>query len=84
MKGVSENIMFGQRCPIGTGCFDLLVDKNQISNFKYKPGLIADDVDPEAMNDELDDSNGMSHTPVLINTPNPMHGGMTPGMSPGP
>lgn len=36
------------------------------------------------MNDEFDESNGMSHTPVLINTPNPMHGGMTPGMSPGP
>lgn len=36
------------------------------------------------MNDEFDETNGISHTPILTNTPNPIHGGMTPGMSPGP
>lgn len=24
--GISENIMLGQMCPVGTGCFDLLLN----------------------------------------------------------
>ena len=27
MKGVSENIMLGQLCPLGTGCFDLMLNE---------------------------------------------------------
>jgi hypothetical protein len=26
-EGVSENIMLGQICPLGTGCFDLLLNE---------------------------------------------------------
>ncbi|GBF99636.1 DNA-directed RNA polymerase II subunit 1-like, partial [Raphidocelis subcapitata] len=30
MEGVSENIMFGQLCPLGTGAFDLLLNEDEL------------------------------------------------------
>ncbi len=30
--GVSENIMLGQMCPLGTGCFDLLLDEKALED----------------------------------------------------
>jgi len=30
LGGVSENIMLGQMCPVGTGCFDLLLDDEAV------------------------------------------------------
>jgi hypothetical protein len=30
MSGVSENIMMGQLCPVGTGAFDLLMDEKKL------------------------------------------------------
>ncbi len=95
MKGVSENIMFGQRCPIGTGCFDLLVDKKSVSSFKHYPGQIAENIDSNLFflikktagaffEDDVHIGQGIQ-TPVMINTPAHMtQGRMTPGMSPGP
>lgn len=32
MKGVSENIMLGQMCPLGTGSFDLLLDATMLED----------------------------------------------------
>ncbi len=32
MHGVSANIMMGQLCPLGTGCFDLLLDESQLGD----------------------------------------------------
>jgi len=31
LSGITENIMFGQLAPTGTGCFDLAVDREMIS-----------------------------------------------------
>lgn len=30
--GVSENIMLGQMCPLGTGCFDLLLNETALQD----------------------------------------------------
>jgi len=35
--GISENLMFGQLCPIGTGSFDLILNKKVLSDAKYIP-----------------------------------------------
>lgn len=32
MTGVSENIILGQLCPLGTGCFDLLLNEDQLQS----------------------------------------------------
>ena len=32
MSGVSENIMLGQLCPLGTGCFDLLLNEEALAD----------------------------------------------------
>ena len=32
MTGVSENIMLGQLCPLGTGCFDLLLNEEALQD----------------------------------------------------
>lgn len=31
MQGVSENIMLGQLCPLGTGAFDLLLNEEELA-----------------------------------------------------
>lgn len=31
-NGVSENIMLGQLCPVGTGCFDLILNENALQD----------------------------------------------------
>lgn len=36
LRGITENILFGQNCSIGTGTFDILVDKRKVDQFKYK------------------------------------------------
>jgi hypothetical protein len=36
MRGVSENIIFGQTCKIGTGVFDVVVDTSCVHDFKGK------------------------------------------------
>lgn len=32
MAGVSENILLGQLCPLGTGCFDLMLDDEKLKD----------------------------------------------------
>lgn len=36
MRGLSENIIFGQLCPHGTGSFELMVDVKRVKEFKLK------------------------------------------------
>jgi DNA-directed RNA polymerase II subunit RPB1 len=31
MAGVSENILMGQLCPVGTGAFSLLIDEEKLA-----------------------------------------------------
>lgn len=44
MTGVSENIMLGQLCPLGTGAFDLLLNEEELAS---AVDLLADDDDYE-------------------------------------
>jgi hypothetical protein len=39
MYGITENIMFGQLAPLGTGCFKLLLNREEVKNAKYVPDL---------------------------------------------
>jgi DNA-directed RNA polymerase II subunit RPB1 len=43
MTGVSENIMLGQLCPLGTGSFDLLLDEEALADaFEVQLGTAFD------------------------------------------
>lgn len=37
LKGISENIMFGNQCKVGTGIFDLVIDIKAAKEAKYVP-----------------------------------------------
>lgn len=82
IRGVTENIIVGQLCPIGTGYFDVLIDKDSLSQAKHISGM-------EQLHEaEAEDtfmtplSNSPSaHTPYLTT---PVAGtGNTPGATPG-
>lgn len=53
MQSVSDNIMLGQLCPLGTGSFSLLLDEQRL----------ADAVDVAAGYDGLDADRGSGQTP---------------------
>jgi DNA-directed RNA polymerase II subunit RPB1 len=82
IRGVTENIMIGQLCPIGTGCFDVLIDKDVLIQAKYISSI------EQTREAEPEDyfSTPMSNSPTG-NTPfysTPAGGsGMTPGATPG-
>lgn len=41
LSGITENIIFGQLCPYGTGSFDLVIDRNALVNcIQEKDGYI--------------------------------------------
>ena len=45
MTGVSENIMLGQLCPLGTGSFDLMLDEEMLTDaFDMQLGTAFDQV----------------------------------------
>lgn len=45
MTGVSENIMLGQLCPLGTGSFDLLLNEDALADaFEVQLGTAFDQV----------------------------------------
>ena len=44
MQGVSENIMLGQLCPVGTGAFSLLLDEKKLAD-AHDLDLTAYDLD---------------------------------------
>lgn len=80
LKGVSENVMLGQLCKFGTGCFDVIMDpyyffpeteeeKEKVSNtWKYFP-----DLNPILeMDGGMDDGEGtVPQTPFAPHTPAP-------------
>jgi hypothetical protein len=37
MLGITENVMFGQLCPLGTGSFKILLDRESVKQAKYVP-----------------------------------------------
>ncbi len=37
MLGITENIMFGQLGPLGTGSFKILLDREEVKLAKYVP-----------------------------------------------
>lgn len=41
MAGVSENILMGQLCPVGTGAFSLLIDEDKLQGGKGGPRVWA-------------------------------------------
>eukprot|EP00877_Chromochloris_zofingiensis_P013598 jgi/Chrzof1/8492/Cz03g13040.t1 len=67
MKGVSENIILGQLCPLGTGAFDLLLNEDQLEQA----------IDQYDMENQALSSINAPYTPGYM-TP----GRMTPGRTP--
>ncbi|PFH35234.1 DNA-directed RNA polymerase II RPB1 [Besnoitia besnoiti] len=48
LKGVTENIMVGQLCPLGTGYFDVLIDEEKLKDASHNldgVGLVGGDLD---------------------------------------
>lgn len=85
LSGISENIIFGQLAPYGTGCFDLVVDNEKLANCiednqlgRFDPYYQASSdytpIDLGYENDHLDNL-----TPQPMNTPAPINieGGTT-------
>eukprot|EP01087_Luapelamoeba_hula_P008948 TRINITY_DN2277_c0_g1_i2.p1 TRINITY_DN2277_c0_g1~~TRINITY_DN2277_c0_g1_i2.p1 ORF type:complete len:1803 (+),score=263.71 TRINITY_DN2277_c0_g1_i2:156-5564(+) len=83
LRGVTENIMLGQLAPLGTGCFDLLLNEAMLKDAIEQVSLTgADTGGPAGMYGGYD--NGMSphHTPFLDEGRTPMYHGSpmhTPG-----
>lgn len=77
MNGVSENIMLGQLCPLGTGHFDLVLDEDKLADaFDVAMGM-GDGF--EGGGDGY--GNGPGMTPGRA-PGTPQHAGMSPGQSP--
>lgn len=75
---MTENIIFGQICPIGTGYFKLLVDKDKARNYKILPDLEYGVIQEDPM-EENDDEQYLQQgrTPINPQTPAPYQN--TPG-----
>ena len=39
LKGISEKIIFGQPCEIGTSSFKVMIDTTEVANYKAKAGI---------------------------------------------
>jgi DNA-directed RNA polymerase II subunit RPB1 len=70
-QGVSENIMLGQLCPLGTGAFDLLLNEDEL----------AAATDLMGIEQELDGSYGYGYGDGGM-TPGRTPGHMTPSRTP--
>jgi len=81
LSGITENVIFGQLAPYGTGAFDLIVDKQQLSNcIENRMGALAQ-VTPLEEGDTPLMSGDMQMTPTIQKTPNAyMTGGATPSI----
>ncbi len=80
IRGVTENIIMGQLCPLGTGYFDVLIDKAALAQAKQ-----PSDVNAVAKMEGEEDIMTPMHDEQSLNTPywatpRPM-GGMTPAGS---
>ena len=76
LAGVSEKIMLGQLCKIGTGCFDIIIDVKKLSEPRYLPDAYIQQ-DEESRIDQPFEAEPLN-TPINPNTP-ALFGGMTPG-----
>ena len=72
--GISENIMFGQLCPLGTGSFTLLLNKKFVEGNepKYIP-----DPDLTSLNN-FEPMRDLNSSPRNLDLPTPIHDNMTP------
>jgi DNA-directed RNA polymerase II subunit RPB1 len=70
LAGITENIMFGQLAPFGTGCFDLQLDLKAIENAKLTEDAKLMEVEEDFMNTPLLNNSPMQ-TPFM-STPNQM------------
>lgn len=78
LKGITENIIMGQLCPLGTGSFDILIDTTTLSQAKH----ISDPYEVAHLEDERDElmtplQNSPSSQTPFLRTPAPL-GGATP------
>lgn len=76
LVGVSEKIMLGQLCKIGTGCFDIVIDVKKLSEPRYLPDAYIQQ-DEESRIDQPFEIESLN-TPINPNTP-AIFGGITPG-----
>lgn len=69
LRGVSENIIMGQLAPMGTGCFDLMLDKDLLRSEAIMRDKveITDIADKDFTTEEADDE--IQNTPHPIYTP---------------
>ena len=58
LRGVSENIMLGQLIPVGTGCFDLVLDDESLKRHNVEPSTIG-------ISELMGSVNDSAATPVL-------------------
>ncbi|GBE61229.1 DNA-directed RNA polymerase II largest protein [Babesia ovata] len=42
LKGVTENVMLGQLCPMGTGCFDIMIDEEKLRDANQNLQIVPD------------------------------------------
>lgn len=80
IKGLSENIMLGNLCKLGTGCFDLLYSPLDRENEIIPPSeYYPEEEAPLELGDEpMEEEVAKTPNPYAMDTPNPY---LTPGMS---
>ena len=78
LRGVSENVMLGQLCPLGTGTFDLVLNEAMLKDAIPNPDDVIDDDDPDdkdRANNEAspfrDMTPGPQDSPFIQNSPFP-------------
>ncbi|KAK2197455.1 bifunctional RNA polymerase Rpb1 [Babesia duncani] len=42
LTGVTENVMLGQLCPLGTGCFDIMIDEEKLRDANHNLQIMPD------------------------------------------
>lgn len=77
LRGVSEKIIVGEAVQIGTGNFDILIDKNKVKDFKIANAMDKkEDIEMEARNrNGLESVHDMIGTPQAFMTPGPFAAG---------
>lgn len=77
LTGITENIIFGQLCPYGTGSFSLVTDAEALSKCSQDRAQVTSEYSPVPY---------QVLTPVIGNTPdqNTMQGGMSSAYTPNP
>ena len=81
LTGISENVMVGQLAPLGTGCFELLVDPKKLNEGLAMQGVAEQEQALEM--EDVEDNFGFASP--LAQGSSPANMGMTPmaGMTPG-